>query len=171
MKIRITADIPDRTKLLAGLTPREAHPPLVRAEEAAAAAEQALERARRELAEHERICAAMPARVQAGQVRASALDDALRARDARALLVGSAEHALATARERVAAEERNAAVARSREIDRRMDALVRTENELAAALAEIDDLALALARLQDPRVIGRACAACVAAAPHEAKRA
>ncbi len=109
MKIKITADLPSREKLLAGLTPREVHPPLVRAEEAAADAERALERARRDLAEHERICSELPARVQAGDVKVSALTEALRRRDASARRVDAAARAVRRARERVDTETKAAA--------------------------------------------------------------
>jgi DNA repair exonuclease SbcCD ATPase subunit len=150
MKIRISAELPSRERLLVGLAPREVHPPLVRAEESAAAAEQALERARGDLADLERSVAALPSRIHRGEVRSSELAEALRRRDAAALAIGPAERELAKARERVTIEEKNAAIAADREFVRRVEQLERVAAELGHVLAEFNELAAALAATRGP---------------------
>lgn len=154
MKTKITIDLPSREDLLRGLEPRQVYQALVRAESDAAKAEQALERARPELAELERTVAELPARVQRGELKASALTDALRERDARARSILSCEASLAKARERLDLEQKTAAAAVQREIERRAEVLGRVAAELAPVLAELHTLSDQLARAANPLALG-----------------
>lgn len=145
MKRTIKLDLPDRDQLTAGLTPRGVHLPLVRAEEAVAKLEQSLADRRRELADREQTVADLPARITRGEVAARALPEALRERDAAALLVAPAESSLVAARERVVAEEQRAQAAVTREFSARAEQLERAAADLGLGLAEISELAAALA--------------------------
>lgn len=153
MKTKIPIDLPTREKLTAALTPREVHPALVRAEEAAAAAERKLESARRELVDRERSVAELPAKVSRGEIKATALTEALRERDAAALLIPHAESTLTKARERVVAEEKTAQLAVDHEYGKRADQLERAAADLAPALTELAELAAALAATRGPGVV------------------
>ncbi|MDQ3299968.1 MAG: hypothetical protein M3619_25595 [Myxococcota bacterium] len=153
MKTTLKIDL-DRTRLLDGLTPRALHPPLVKAESAAERAAQALEQSRRELADRERVVAGLPARIQRGETKASALSEALRERDAAALLVEPAEAALESARARVVVEEKSAARALEREVERRTDLLERAAADLRPVLDEIRQACTDLGRVLCPTSIG-----------------
>ncbi len=143
--IKIKLDLPTREKITAGLTSRELHAPLARAEQHASDAEQQLERRRSEFADHERIVAELPDRISRGEIKASALTDALRDRDASALLVAPVELALAAARDRIIVEERIAKSAVEREFVRRVELLEAAAAEVSPALVEINALSQALA--------------------------
>jgi hypothetical protein len=150
MKKTLKIDLPDRKTLVAGLAPRDVHPALVQAEEATAKAEQALERRRQQLMVLERIVADLPARIHRGEVKANALTEALRERDAAALLVQPATDTLAKVRERVPTEEKNAKLAVVREIERRSEQLDQVAKDIIPVLEELRELAQALARAQGP---------------------
>lgn len=148
---KISIELP--TKIAEGLTTRDLHPSLARSQQTASDVEQALERARRDLAERERVVASLPERITRGEVKASALTDALRDRDAAALLIPPAEVALAKARERVSAEEKNASRALEREIERRHHVLVKAAAEIAPILEELASMATALTQAESPTAI------------------
>lgn len=145
VKRTLKLDVPDLATLVAGLSPRDVHPALARAEEASAKLEQALAHARTGLANRERLVAELPSRIQRGEVKASALTEALRDRDAAALMVAPAESSAEQARARVAAEESSAKFAVTREFAKRVELIERAVSDLGLALGEINELAAALA--------------------------
>ncbi|MEO9187543.1 MAG: hypothetical protein ABI467_28870 [Kofleriaceae bacterium] len=150
---KLKIDLPARAELVAGLDARTCHPALVKAEQAVADAERALARCRAELAEHERLVGELPARVQRGEVKASALADGMRQRDGAALLVGAADDAFGKARVRQATEEKAGKLAADREFSRRVAVLEKAAAELSPVLEELSDLAAALASTQGPGVM------------------
>jgi hypothetical protein len=154
MITKIKIELPTTDQLLHGLSPHEVHPPLVAARAAVVAAEHALGRKRAELADHEKTVAALPDRIQRGDLRTDVLTNGLRARDAAALVIGPAEAALAKARERLPVEERAAKQALEREVHRRLEQLERTAAELAPVLTTLNELSRALALVLAPTAIG-----------------
>lgn len=153
MKVKIVTTLPTRTEIVAGLTPRDVHPPLVRAENDAAKAERELEQLRRDLAASEHTVAEMPARCQRGEVPASRLTEALRQRDAAALTIASAETALVKARERVVAEEKLATIAVQHEVNRRLEQLERIAAEWSPVATELNYMAGALVAMLHPGAV------------------
>jgi hypothetical protein len=152
-KHKIEIKLPSTEDLTAGLTLQQVYPDLERAQESVAKAEQSLDRARRELAERERRIVDLPAKIHRGEVKASALTDALRERDAAALLVLPAEQALQKARETVTSEEKYAKVALEREFERRWKPIEQAAAEVTALLTEIGERATALSKVQCPEGI------------------
>jgi chromosome segregation ATPase len=144
VKFKIEIKLPSAKELIAGLSVQQVYPGLERAQESAAKAEQSLDRARRELGELERRVAELPARIHRGEVKASALTDTMRERDAKALLIVPADAALTKAKEHLAAEEKYAKLALDREFARREEQLQEAAAEMNPALLELGELANAL---------------------------
>lgn len=154
MRTKISIDLPTREHLIAGLTPRDCHPPLARAESAVVDAERVLEQRRSALAHAKGAVVSVTARVQSGHMGATALTDALRERDAASILIAAAEQSVADARARVAAAQPAAHEALKREIFRRVEVLERTAREIEPVLVELHALSIAIGRAYDPATYG-----------------
>jgi hypothetical protein len=129
------------------------HPALAAAELAATKAGRDVDRVRGDLAGLERKVSELPMFIQRGEARARDLADALRERDAAAMLVEPAQAALAKARDRVTAEEKAAKAALDREIGRRVELLEKAAAEISPYLEALGELAAALANTQGPGAI------------------
>jgi hypothetical protein len=141
-------------EIVRGLDPDTLHPAFPRARAVATAAEQELDRRKRELADVDRVVAELPARIQRGEVAAAdALPRALRDREAKAMMLGPQEAELAKARAAVEREQKNAARAVEVERDRRVRVLERAAAELAPALQELRELAYAISATIGPGAI------------------
>jgi hypothetical protein len=91
--------------------------------------------------------------VQRGEAKAAALTDAMRARDAAALMIHRAEAELAKARERITVEAKAADIAVMRELDRRVELLEKVAADITPVLDEINTLARAIAAKLGPSCV------------------
>ena len=146
MKIKLNTTLPTVEEITRGLTPHDVHPPLASAEKNVADRERDLEQRRKELAALERRVEQLPADIQAGRAPTGELIEAMRKRDAAAMLVAPAEKAVTAARDKLEAERRIAKGLVVQEFLRREAPLVAAAAELAPVLAEINRLAIALSK-------------------------
>lgn len=144
MKFKISITLPSKDELLDGLTPEALNPKLGKARDALAAAELALTNARDEHARLEQLIKDLPARILTGHAVASEIDDALRKRDAAALMLGPYELAHAEALDLVQRQEERGKEMRDEVCRERKAILQKAIDEVTPVLEQLRTLEHAL---------------------------
>lgn len=144
MKFKISITLPSKEELLEGMTPEALNPKLGKARDALAAADLALTNARDEHARLDRLIHALPERIRTGHAVASELDDALRQREAAALMLGPYELAQAEALDLVQRQEERGKAMRDEVCRERKAILQKAIDEVSPVLEQLRILDRAL---------------------------
>lgn len=144
-------NLPTVEELTAELELTKVYPPLAKAQRATEKAERKLADCQAKLTALEKEVIALPARIQRGDAPSKRLMEAMRDRDAVAMMIEPAEREVRERKEQETAAHERALKARDDEIDKRIAVLVKAAETLAPYLARINELELALVQVEDPR--------------------